>query len=108
MKFLVLILALLMAVPPVQAGVCAMNAGQESAAMADQGHDCCPGESSEMADEDPACDGSSHCGACVTGTAAISSAVQNLFDWDVCLDGHPLAASLPPSHDSPPYRPPIS
>lgn len=101
-------LALMLAAPPVEAGACFMNAGQDASMAAESGHDCCPNDNPGTADEDPACDGSVHCGACVSGTAAIPSAAQNLFFWENTLGGHSLAASLPPSHDSPPFRPPIS
>jgi hypothetical protein len=60
MKILTLLLVLLIAVPPVQAGGCAMDHGPDSADSAMAGHDCCPERQADPAPADSACDGPSH------------------------------------------------
>jgi hypothetical protein len=108
MKILTLVLVLLLAVPPVQANGCAMSEGQGSSMASEMEHDCCGNDDPAPASDTDSCDGLMHCGACVTGPAAVPSATQNLVAWDVPFVSHCMTASLPPSHDSPPYRPPIS
>jgi hypothetical protein len=108
MKILTLLLVLLIAVPPVQAGGCAMDHGPDSADSAMAGHDCCPERQADPAPADSACDGPSHCGACVAGFAVISAPGQGDVQWFGALAVTIRAAELSPSHDLPPFRPPIS
>jgi hypothetical protein len=108
MKILILILALFMTVPPVQAGVCDMDQGQISSNMVDSKHDCCPEDDAATQEEEKACDGQLHCGVCTAGTVAVLPMSDSPVTWEKQYVCRLLTASLAPSHTSPPYRPPIS
>lgn len=116
MKYLLLSLFLLIAMPSAQAGLCVMQAGQDAATTAQQGpvdtadeHDCCPGgagDDSLAADE--GCESGSHCGACYLGASAIpvtSSAAR--AELPVIAPVF-LASFMASSHFGPPFRPPIA
>mgnify|MGYP001824843074 CR=1 FL=1 len=108
MKYLILILALLLVLPPAQAGPCGTAQGQVSSEAVESGHDCCPGDEAEKADEAPACEGQAHCGACIAGCAAIAATSTGISSWPRDYTCYLSAANLSPSHDTPPFRPPIS
>lgn len=126
MKILSVILVLMIAAQPVQAGFCDMGpsdgAAQHTPMQHDgqhdgqhgmqhgsgapaSGHDCCDAQVSRP-DQD--CEGLSHCATCIAGLAALP--VQD----GQAAAGHyayrlPLTESqVPPSHSAPPYRPPTA
>jgi hypothetical protein len=119
MKLLAAILVFMIAAQPVQAGFCDMQPSGDSAAHAGmqhdgiqhdmQGkgqpaHDCCA-----PAGEDGGgnCDNMVQCGACSVAAAAVFvlPAIGPVPDlvFRSCLND----SDVPPSHASPPYRPPI-
>jgi len=114
MKYLALILAILMAVPTVQAGFCDMDQEQGSAPHADmqhqqQGnssvHDCCDtGDTGE----NQGCDNMVPCGFCTAGLTGITALAGEPARWTRQYDCSLSDGCLTPSHSSPPFRPPIS
>jgi hypothetical protein len=108
MKMLAVLLALSIAALPVPAGACVMGgAGAAQDAPAATGHDCCPGETAETPAADPA-PGDGHCGSCVAPGSAVPSQFAVVASERPQFRFAPLGDSLAPSHDSPPFRPPIS
>ena len=116
MKFLVLIMALLIAAPTVQAGYCDMESGQgpdfsQSAAdeRADtENHDCCPDDDSVDQEAGGSCEGLTHCCSCFLGATAIPvelTPVSSARNHAVIRFNTGLVAA---SHAHPPFRPPIS
>lgn len=120
MKLLAVILTFLIAMPPLQAGFCDMQPSVDSAAHAGmqhdgmqhdgqqddrQGHDCCA-----PADEDGStdCDNMVQCGTCGVTTAAVAVAPAVVPLPDLVARSFLNDSGVPPSHASPPYRPPIS
>lgn len=114
MKFLALVLALVMAVPPVQAGLCGSAAAGEKAGHATMhhghgghasSHDCCQPHKKDGA---PECPGLTACTHCAT-VASLLPAIPE-------LDSIPLASREPqfrlghvtPGHTTLPFRPPKS
>ena len=120
MKFLFLMLILLIAAPPVQAGYCAMEAGQgpmeapqESPGDSDSdGHDCCPkGKAPAAPDETPGdvdCSAGAHCNACFLVAAALpeNPAPPSAVPGATCFSS--IRGLMAPSHSHPPFRPPIA
>jgi DNA-binding transcriptional LysR family regulator len=119
MKLLAAILVFMITAQPVQAGFCDMQPSGDSAAHAGmqhggmqhdtqedgrQGHDCCA-----PADEDGSrdCDNMVQCGTCSVATAAVAvePAIAPVPEW--ALRSYLNGSGVPPSHASPPYRPPI-
>lgn len=134
MKLLSVILVLMIAAQPVQAGFCDMGPSDGAAQQApmqndeqhdghrdgqrgmqhDQqhgsgaqasGHDCCDAQGSRP-DQD--CDGFSHCATCIAGLAALpvqdGPAAALHYAYRLPL----TEGQVPPSHTSPPYRPPTA
>jgi hypothetical protein len=108
MKLLILILALSIAVPPVQAGACDFVQDQVASQPADSGHDCCPDDDSQAPEEQPSCDSQSHCGACTAGVVSMVPGNPLMVSWQQHYICSLASADLAVSHSSPPYRPPIS
>jgi hypothetical protein len=122
------ILVLMIAAQPVQAGFCDMepsdgtpryahtehagmqHAGMQHAGMQDDGgqgaasHDCCTADPEST----PSCDPLDQCGSCTTGLAAVPALngpnAMPPYSHRVLLTPGQVA----PSHASPPYRPPTS
>jgi len=109
MKYLVLILALLIALPTASAGACGMGSVQDPVEQpADSGHDCCPNDASDTADPAQPCEDGNHCAGCFISVALVTLSLQAAVQQspqNVALARPPL---LVPSHSAPPYRPPIS
>ena len=107
MKLLLLMLALIIALPSVQAGGCAMGGAADSTEQA-AGHDCCPGETEEAPEQEPPCDENGHCAGCFISVAVVAMELRPIEQkFPVTV----FAVSLPalvPVHAAPPYRPPIS
>ncbi|MEE4217997.1 MAG: hypothetical protein V2I48_10340 [Xanthomonadales bacterium] len=115
MKWLSLVLVLLVAAP-VPPAVAACEMPQEQGAPAEPGqdarpaseHDCCPGAPKPADEPDEHCDSSAHCSACFAGASVVPSAPLTVIAFPLSTEFDSLAISSPPSHDLPPYRPPIS
>lgn len=114
MKFLAIMLVLLIAAPlPQVFAACDMPAEQAAEVTSntpesdDDGHDCC-------ADEDPAqpedddCSDASHCSACYAGSCALPVFLDQFVASPDGAAFAPPAVPAEPSHDLPPYRPPIA
>jgi len=115
MKFIAVLLALLIAALPVPAGACASFGGDEAAVSAGQpamggaDHDCCPGgEDAAPEDNGPGCDGSDHCGRCMAPGGVVTAQFELLPVERPESVFAALTADLFPSHDAPPFRPPIA
>jgi uncharacterized protein involved in copper resistance len=122
-----IILVLLIAAQPMQAGFCAMpssgdapqpanmqHAGMQHAGMqhpgmqhdpaADgAGHDCC---AAANPDSDPGCAGLDQCGSCTASLAAVPALSRPCVLPAASDRVLPIAGRLAPSHAAPPYRPP--
>jgi hypothetical protein len=109
MKYLLLILALLIALPTAQAGGCGMGGMQDSIeqAAADN-HDCCPDEAADREPADQACEDGAHCSGCIITFAMVPLALELNWHPRPLADFTLLLTRLVPSHSAPPYRPPIS
>ena len=108
MKLLLLLLALTIAVPSVQADGCAMGGAADSTEQAAGGHDCCPGEAEQTPAQEPPCDENGHCAGCFISVALVTLQLQSVAQQrPLGVFETPLPA-LVPSHSAPPYRPPIS
>jgi len=118
MNFLAAILAIMISALPVQTGFCDMQpSGGENPHMAmqhgdgghgqDQGHDCCNPGADRNEGQDPGCDGMTHCGPCAAGLVAVFSPALPFVMPAVAIRPFDRSASLAPSNDSLPYRPPI-
>jgi len=120
MNFLAAILAIMIAALPVQAGFCDMqSSGGENPHMAmqhgaggsghdqAQGHDCCNPAADRDDGPGSGCDGMSHCGPCAAGLAAVFAGASPVVMPVAAVRQFETPASLPPSNDSLPYRPPI-
>ena len=109
MKYLVFTLALLIAMPTVQAGWCAVGEFQETTETSNnEGHDCCPGGNMQEPVQEPLCDDESHCSGCLISMSAVPVSLtfyQHMRPEMTFLMPLP---HMPPSHSLPPYRPPIS
>lgn len=109
MKYLVIILALLIAMPTVQAGVCGMGAAGDSIEQAaGDGHDCCPDEPAESAEPEQPCGDGDHCSGCFTAASALPVTIPAFAHARPGADFVSPIPSIAPSHSAPPYRPPIS
>jgi hypothetical protein len=120
-------LVMLIAAQPVQAGFCDMqpsggatqafsmqHTGMQHAGMQHDGmpsepghdsnsHDCCLSANPES---DPGCAGLDQCGSCTAGLAAVP-ALSRACALPAASDRVlPVAGQLAPSHAAPPYRPP--
>jgi hypothetical protein len=118
------ILVLVIAAQPVQAGFCDMEPSDgapqpmnmQHADMQHEGmqhemghdganHDCC---ASPDAESDPGCDTLDQCGSCTAGTAAVP-ALNTPYAVPAFGSRVLLATDLVlPSHAAPPYRPPTT
>lgn len=118
------ILVLMLAAQPVQAGFCAMKlAGGGPAHMDMQhpgmqhegmqhemesdgtSHDCCAAANPEA---DPNCDRLDQCGSCMAGLAAVP-ALDGASSVPACKYRAVLTTDqVAPSHAAPPYRPPTT
>jgi len=111
MKLLALILALTITVPPLQAGPCdmGMNKGQEvSHHQADPGHGehrCCDSQDSESNSE---CDSAMQCGWCSVHAPALPVLIRVSPAWVEHPSPEPVLGIILPSHNTPPFRPPIA
>ena len=127
MRILSVILVLLIAAQPVQAGFCDMrpsgdappashlqhgamqNAamqhdGKQHAAGADSArHDCCAATNPES---DPGCAGLDQCGSCTISLAAVPALSRLCALPAAGVRASPLVGQLALSHSAPPYRPP--
>ena len=112
MKFLAVMLGLMIAAQPVQAGVCDMEeAGdpmQHAGMLHDSGddasaHSCClPSDNDEGAD----CADMAQCAPCASATAAVPSVAATSAPESAQHRPWSHAGQLAPSHTSPPFRPP--
>ena len=113
MKFLILMLALLIAAPTVQAGICDMDHSQEASQNTEMqhhgedggNHDCCDSEDTEA---NHFCDNSLDCSNSSTGMPALTAMSQKFDQWNRTYLCNLAEDCLAPSHSSPPFRPPIS
>jgi hypothetical protein len=114
MNWLAVILGLLIAAQPLQAGFCDMEATADAAPHAgmqhdsDQrasGHDCCqPPDSEESRD----CNDMLQCAPCATALPAVPAMFPEVrYAGDPHRAG-PDHGRLTPSHSVPPFRPPIT
>ncbi len=108
MKILLLMLALLIALPSVQADGCAMTGTPDSSEQAAGDHDCCPGESDEALPQEPPCDENGHCAGCLISVAMVTLQLEAVEHPRPVTAFRAPRPSLVPSHAAPPYRPPIS
>jgi hypothetical protein len=113
MNWLAVILALLIAALPVQAGACPMDdpaTSPDAALAADTagGHDCCPGDGSIDATPDVPCVGEAHCSQCVVPGSVLPAQASPVAIERPQVRFAALNDSVSPSHHQPPYRPPIS
>ena len=109
MKYLVFILALLMAVPTVQAGCCGMGEFQETAEMSsDGGHDCCPETETPEPSEEPACGDENHCSGCLISMSAVPASILIIQHEKPNALFFTVIPDTIPSYSLPPFRPPIS
>ena len=108
MKYLLLILAILIALPSAQAGVCGMGGMQDSIEQASEGHDCCPDEGVDEAPAEQPCEGGSHCAGCIITVAVVPLSLEAAAHQLPHADFTVPMAQLVPSHSAPPYRPPIA
>ena len=107
MKHLVIILALMVALPAAQAGSCAMAMVADSIEQAADPHDCCPGDTADEAPIGEPCGDSGHCNSCIITPAAVPLSVGQIAHMRPHLERFaPVPAALP-SHAAPPFRPPI-
>jgi hypothetical protein len=119
MKLLAAILVFMIAAQPVQAGFCDMQPSGGSAAHAGMqhdgmqhdkqsepppAHDCC---APTGADGSGNCDNMVQCGACVAAVAVVSAVPAIGSVPDLAFRSFLNDSDVPPSHASPPYRPPI-
>ena len=121
MKYFLLAIFVLIAAQPLQASYCDMCDGQDSGQSQHgnmhegsmdhemQDMDCCDHEpADDPKDSDDGCNSMSHCGACPTGLAAVSSSIINPV-FTPSSQQIPLEAEEPLSiSSSPPFRPPIA
>lgn len=109
MKYLLLILALLIALPSVQGAGCGMGGMQDSIEQADgEGHDCCPGEAADSGPVEPLCEDGNHCAGCIITVAVVPLSLELTGHLRPHADFTVPLTQLVPSHSAPPYRPPIS
>ena len=108
MKHLVILLALLIALPTAQAGYCGVGDVRDSVEQSADGHDCCPGEAAEEPESGTSCGDGNHCSGCMIAMSAVPVAFLQIAHArpGVFFD-LPLPQTAP-SHALPPYRPPIS
>lgn len=114
MKFLAIMLIFLVAAPlPQVYAACDMQLEQsvESAPNtpegANDGHDCCADEDAAQPEEGD-CSDASHCSACYAGSCALPVVLVQFVASPVGAVF--ITPEMPPvpSHDLPPYRPPIA
>lgn len=106
-------LTLVVCAQPLQAGFCAVDVDQGRAidvAMIlgmdhPEGHVCCEGDDSGL---DEVCESGPHCGSCFVGPLAIPSVSEIHLTRHGAGSVGGLGDLLPPSHSSPPFRPPIA
>lgn len=109
MRFLILLLVLTMNIQPLAAESCDMvsaaHAGHQ-AQLDDTDHgDCCDTETDAQAHD---CQQASHCGTCTAAVFLASFKHAAVSTAALPFDKTLAAGQLPPSHSSPPFRPPIS
>ncbi|MGD8346246.1 MAG: hypothetical protein PVI83_03310 [Lysobacterales bacterium] len=109
MKYLVFILALMIALPTAQAGQCGTgereNVVEQAAA---NGHDCCPVDTADAAETESPCEDGAHCSGCCTAFSAVAVAFTVLVHHRPEAAFNAPLSSLFSSHSAPPFRPPIS
>lgn len=112
MKLLAALLALMIAVPPLEAAGCDMQpsagSGQPASMMQhspDQSseHSCCEPDGS---DDSRDCDDRMHCSGCAVVAAVVPAAAFPLYYPQPELRTSLDAGTLAPSHATPPFRPP--
>ena len=115
MKYVLLSLFLLIAMPSAQAGSCLMAASQDAPGSAQQTpsaeggeHDCCPEEAPDSAAADEGCESDSHCGACYLGASAIPVTFYSARSELPSISPVFLSSPMVTSHFGPPFRPPIA
>jgi hypothetical protein len=119
MKLLAAILVFMIAAQPVRAGFCDMQPSGDSAAhgsmqhggmqhdMPGEGHpahDCCAPAGEDGGEN---CDSMVQCGACSVAAAAVFALPAIGPVPDLAFRSGLNDSDVPPSHASPPYRPPI-
>ena len=112
MNYLVVILGLLIAAQPLQAGSCDMDASADTALHAGMlhdsderasGHDCCqPPDSGDRQD----CAGMLQCAPCATALTAVPAMSAEMRYAGDRHHAWPDDGRLTPSHSVPPFRPP--
>lgn len=109
MKYLLLIMALLLALPPVQAGGCGVGGLQDPVQQsAGANHDCCPSNAVEDDAQERACEDGSHCAGCIITVAVVPLTLASVAHLRPLTDFTVPLPVLEPSHTLPPFRPPIS
>lgn len=109
MKYLLLTLALLVALPSIQAGGCGMGTMQGSITQAaGEGHDCCPSEAADEGLVEEPCEDGGHCAGCIITVAVVPLTLASIEQLRPLASFTVLLPALVPSHSAPPYRPPIS
>ena len=111
-------LVLLLAAQPLAARYCDMDSSDSAAQHAgmqhgmqhgsdpdEPGHACCD---SPAAQPDRDCDGFSHCATCVVGMTALPVHQAQLLAPGYAYRMPLIESRVPPSHTSPPYRPPTA
>ena len=113
MKLLVFILALAIVSPPLQAGFCDMDMGQNQETpqhmdgAADTGHDCCD-EGDTDPQQEQGCDGKTHCAPCFVSAPVLPILAGMQLDRSPQHAESTLMDLILASRASPPFRPPIS
>ncbi|MEJ2384462.1 MAG: hypothetical protein P8Y54_08685 [Xanthomonadales bacterium] len=113
MNWLAVLLALTITALPVQAGACPMDqpADPSPTPMADHaggGHDCCPDTAPDQNDSESPCGGDTHCGQCVVPGSALPAQIAAVAVERPEIPRAARVGDVSPSHQLPPYRPPIS
>ena len=111
-------LVLMLAAQPLAARYCDMEPSDSAAQHAgmqpgmqhgsdaeDPGHACCD---SPAPQPDRECDGFSHCVTCVVGMTALPVHQEQLLAPGYAYRMPLTESRVPPSHTSPPYRPPTA
>ncbi len=111
MKFLALILILTITAQPLQAGSCDMDSGKGQQTAHHQmdsdhgGHPCCDPQDN---DQPSGCDSDAHCGWCFVSVPALPVLIRINPTWTQQPVPDPVQGVILPSHNTPPFRPPIA
>ena len=109
MKFLILFLALMISIQPLQAGVCDMETSQDAPHHMEHSeggdHDCCDSDDS---DSQSGCEGMMHCGSCNASFSTLPGILKFNARWVTHYSQELSSGVVHPSHSVPPFRPPIA